>query len=149
MATTAAAAIELKHADTEADWRACFGLMQELRPHLSDIDGFIAQLHRQRAQHYRILAAWRGAAVIGLAGYRLQENLVHGRFLYIDDLVTTTDSRSSGIGAALIDAVRSIAREEQCQRLVLDTGMANSLAQRFYFRQGLLASGMHFKQILD
>ncbi len=149
MAITPTDAIQLKHADTEADWRACFPLMQELRPHLPDSDSFVAQLQRQRTQHYRILAAWGGTTVIGLAGYRLQENLVHGRFVYIDDLVTTADSRSNGIGATLIDAVRNIARDEQCQRLVLDTGMANSLAQRFYFRQGLLASGMHFKQILD
>jgi len=29
-------------------------------------------------------------------------------------------------------------------RLVLDTGLANALAQRFYFRQGLLTSSMRF-----
>jgi hypothetical protein len=32
--------------------------------------------------------------------------------------------------------------------LVLDTVLGSSLAQRFYFRQGLLSEGLHFNQAL-
>jgi len=48
----------------------------------------------------------------------------------------------------LIDKLRDAAKQQDCAYLVLDTGLDNSLAQRFYFRQGLLSRGMHFSQAL-
>jgi ribosomal protein S18 acetylase RimI-like enzyme len=55
--------------------------------------------------------------------------------------MSTTSSRDEGgaaaqWGARLIDATTRIAEEAGCVKLVLDTGLSNALAQRFYFRQG-------------
>ena len=135
--------------DGDQDCQACFSVMHELRPHLADAAAFAAQVRRQAVQGYRLLAGWQGDVVQGLAGYRIQENLVYGRFLYVDDLVATAEARRRGLGAALIDAVREEALQQGCANLVLDTGLANALGQRFYFRQGLLAVGMHFRQALQ
>ena len=140
--------IQLRLIEQEQHYHAAFPVMKELRPHLADAASFIAQAGRQAQQGYRLLAAWRDDAVTGLAGYRLQENLIYGKFLYVDDLITTADARSDGIGAMLMDAVRDVARQQRCAHLVLDTGLGNALGQRFYFRQGLLAAGMHFRQAL-
>ncbi|HST75428.1 MAG TPA: GNAT family N-acetyltransferase, partial [Acetobacteraceae bacterium] len=84
-------------------------------------------------------------AVVGLAGYRLQENLIHGRFVYIDDLVVAQSERRGRIGAELLEAVAAEARALGCQRLTLDTAIDNLLGQRFYFRNGMLATGLHFR----
>jgi GNAT superfamily N-acetyltransferase len=138
----------LSHIDSDQDYQAAFSVMRELRPHLADAAAFAAQARRQHAQGYRLLAAWQDDKVQGLAGYRLQENLVYGRFLYVDDLVTTAEARRHGIGARLIDALRAEARQQECAQLVLDTALGNAFAQRFYFRQGLLATAMHFRQAL-
>jgi len=140
--------LQLRLIDSEQDYHAAFPIMKELRPHLADAASFIAQARRQAQQGYRLLAAWQGDAIMGLAGYRLQENLIYGKFLYVDDLVATAHARGDGIGAALIDAVREEARQQGCAQLVLDTGLGNALGQRFYFRQGLLAAGLHFRQSL-
>jgi len=83
---------------------------------------------------------------MALAGYRLQESLLYGRFIYVDDLVART--RSQGLGSKLMNALRDEARKLGCDHLVLDTGLGNSLAQRFYFRQGFLSKGLHFSQAL-
>jgi hypothetical protein len=48
----------------------------------------LARVARQRAEGYRVLATWRGREPVALAGYRIAENLIHGRFIYVDDLVT-------------------------------------------------------------
>lgn len=138
----------LNPVDNEQDCHACFDVMRELRPHLTDAVTFAAQVRRQAGQGYRLLAAWQGEQVKGLAGYRLQENLLYGRFLYVDDLVATSDARRHGVGGKLIDALREEARRQDCAHFVLDTGLGNALGQRFYFRQGLLARGMHFSQSL-
>jgi len=141
-------ALRLSHLDSDRDIQAGFAVMRELRPHLTDAAAFTAQVHRQARQGYRILAAWQGGQIKALAGYRLQENTLYGRFLYVDDLVTASDARGQGLGARLLDTLRDEARQQDCAHFVLDTGLGNSLAQRFYFRQGLLAIGMHFRQPL-
>ncbi|WP_161864803.1 GNAT family N-acetyltransferase [Pseudomonas yangonensis] len=134
--------------DTPQQWRTCFELMRVLRPHLSDADDFVQRLQRQAEQGYRLLAARAGDEVVGLAGCRLQENLLHGRFFYVDDLVTRENLRSQGIGEQLLNEARAQARRLGCVNLVLDTALANARGQRFYYRQGLLALGMHFREAL-
>jgi ribosomal protein S18 acetylase RimI-like enzyme len=138
----------LDFVDGDRDYPACFEVMHALRPHLADTETFAAQTHHQSEQGYRLLAAWRDHRVVGLAGYRIQENLLYGRFLYIDDLVTVPDARRQGLGGLLVQALREAARERNCAHLVLDTALGNALAQRFYFRQGLLSRGLHFSQTL-
>jgi ribosomal protein S18 acetylase RimI-like enzyme len=138
----------LSSIDSDQDYQACFPVMRELRPHLTDVATFTAQARRQAGQGYRLLAAWQDDQVKALAGYRLQENLLYGRFLYIDDLVTASDARRHRLGGKLIDALREEAQRQGCTNFVLDTALGNALGQRFYFRQGLLAVGMHFRQPL-
>lgn len=140
--------ISLRHAEQDDELRACFTTMQALRPRLQDAEELRTRIRRQQAQGYRLLAAWRGGEAIGLAGYRETESLIYGRFVYVDDLVVREDVRRERLGERLLDAVAAEARRLGCVRLVLDTGLGNALAQRFYFRQGLLASGMHFDRSL-
>lgn len=139
----------LRHAETDAELRACWPVMQQLRPHLQSADDFIARVHRMRNDGYRLLAVWQGDTPRALAGYRLQENLVYGgRFLYVDDLVTDEAARGTQWGARLIEATTRIAEQADCARFVLDTGLSNALAQRFYFRQGLLTEAIRFGRTL-
>jgi GNAT superfamily N-acetyltransferase len=79
-----------------------------------------------------------------LAGFRVQENLVHGRFLYVDDLVTDSGARGCGYGERLMQHLQEQARLTSCNRLLLDTPMSNCLGHRFYFRCGLLATALRF-----
>ncbi|TXC81061.1 GNAT family N-acetyltransferase [Paraburkholderia azotifigens] len=139
----------LRHIDNDQDCIACYAVMLELRQNLIGPEAFVAQLRRQSEQGYRLLAAWQGEEIVALAGYRFQENLLYGRFVYIDDLVVGAGVRSQGLGRRLIEAVREEAKRLRCDRLVLDTGLSNAFAQRFYFRQGLLATGLHFVEAVD
>lgn len=137
-----------QHLDDQQALAASFALMGVLRPHLVHPERYVAQLVRQREQGYRLLAAKEGERLVGLAGYRELENLLYGRFIYVDDLVVSPELQRSGVGAQLLSAVREQALQRDCDHLVLDTGLHMPLAQRFYFRQGLLARGMHFTQSL-
>ena len=110
---------------------------------------WLARILSQAKQGYRLLAAWRSAAVIGAVGYRMQENLIRGRFCYVDDLVVAEAERRNGLGARLLDAVAVEARRAGCLRLTLDTGLDNLLGQRFYFRYGMLPASLRFGMQLD
>lgn len=140
-------------ADLAADDRgaviACLPVLRELRPHLGSEAEVAAQLARQAAGGYRLLAAV-GAddGVLALAGWRLMENSVYGRFLYVDDLVTTASARGNGLGAELIRALAERGHAAGCARLVLDSGVGNAAAHRFYFRQRLTIGALHFSRAL-
>ncbi|MCY1054455.1 GNAT family N-acetyltransferase [Nannocystis sp. SCPEA4] len=146
--TIASDEISLRHAEQDDELRACFAAMVALRPGLQDAEELRTRVRRQQAQGYRLLAAWRAEEALGLAGYRELENLIYGRFVYVDDLVVREDVRREQLGERLLAAVAAEARRLGCARLVLDTGLGNALAQRFYFRQGMLAVGMHFGRSL-
>ncbi|USI71587.1 GNAT family N-acetyltransferase [Sphingomonas morindae] len=126
-----------EHADTDAALSVCFPIIQQLRPQLRTEAEWCARAAAMRPDGYRVLACRGGDEIIALAGYRLQFNLVHGRFLFVNDLVTADGHRGQGWGSKLLDALATIAVTSECDRLVLDTAMANLDARRFYRREGL------------
>ncbi len=127
------------------DLGACYSVMRQLRPHLDSQSSFVDQVERQMKAGYRLMAASQGDGIVGLVGFRSLENLVYGRFIYVDDLVVAEQDRSGGLGARLLDAVASEARATSVPLIVLDTGLENARAQRFYFRYGMLSRAMGFK----
>lgn len=141
-------AIELRHAADDGDVAACFPVLQQLRPQLADRKELVARVRRQQEAGYRLLIARHGERVVGAAGYRLQENLIRGRFVYVDDLAVLEGERRHGTGAALLDEVARLAQADGCLWMTLDTGLGNALAQRFYFRRGMLSSALHFAKSL-
>ncbi|VVE20561.1 GCN5 family acetyltransferase [Pandoraea capi] len=140
--------LTFQHLETPDDVRTAYAVMKELRPHLVSADAFTAQVEAQRQQAYHLLGGFDGERLLGLAGYRYMTNLIYGRFIYVDDLVVAADNKRGGVGSKLLGEVRKIARDAGCANFVLDTGLHMPLAQRFYFRNGMLAKGMHFTESL-
>jgi GNAT superfamily N-acetyltransferase len=146
MTETAAptAPLVLRHAQGQADLVACFAVMRELRPHLADAAELVERVGRQSRAGYRILAAWSGDRVVGLAGYRPEENLIYGRFMYVDDLAVAASERRGGIGARLLDGVR-----DECRRAHPSscwTGDRQQPRPALLFRYGMLARGLRFSR---
>ena len=122
-------------------------VLQELRPHLTtdSIAGIYAEGH---PQGLRFLAAYAGTRCVGVAGWRFVTWTFSGRKLYVDDLVTTTSARSTGVGKALLDELVARAREAGCTLIDLDSGVQRGDAHRFYFREGMHISSYHFTRVL-
>ena len=86
---------------------------------------------------------------LGLAGYRVQENLIRGRFCYVDDLVVAASAAARADRRPIARCGRRRGARARHTRLVLDTAIDNLLGQRFYFRYGMLPTGLHFAMPLD
>ena len=131
-------------ATTDAEIAACFPVMRQLRPHLDEGD-FVPRVRRMEAQGFRLAYARDGRDVVAVAGIRLLDQLVSGRVLYVDDLVTDAERRSGGFGRQLLEWVQAYARDEGCAYVDLDSGVWRADAHRFYFRAGYTILGFHFR----
>ncbi len=135
-------------AQSDTEILCCFPIMQELRPHLTNAQDFLQRVRRQQANGYLLEVMRCDGQPVALVGYRFQQNLVHGYFVYVDDLVTTASMRGKRLGERLLEHVFCEASKNMCNKVILDTGLANNLAQRFYYRAGMLATGLHFGLVL-
>lgn len=136
--------IDLRLVDAEDEVARCFPVMRQLRPHLASEVEFVERWKRQKETGYRLLALWEGGRPMALAGFRVQENLIFGPHLYVDDLVTDARERSSGRGRILMDRLKAEGQRLGLEMLILDTPLSNALGHRFYFREGLLARALKF-----
>ena len=118
--------------------------MVELRSHL-ELTDFITQVQRQQQEfNYQLVYLQIDQIIQLVAGFRISESLAWGKFLYIDDLVSRSDDRSSGHGTELFNWLIDYARTENCQQLTLDSGVQRSAAHRFYLRQRMEITSHHF-----
>lgn len=118
-------------------------VLRELRPHLTE-DLFAAVYEEGHPQGLRYTVAYREGRCVGVAGWRLVATTAAIRKLYVDDLVTTQDERSQGVGRALLAELTARARAAGCGALDLDSGVQRADAHRFYMREGLTITSFHF-----
>jgi GNAT superfamily N-acetyltransferase len=123
-------------------------VLLELRPHLTP-ESFAAVYAEGHPQGLRYTAAFDGDGCVGVAGWRLIATTFAGRKLYVDDLVTRSDARSTGVGKALIEELTRRARDTGCSVIDLDSGVQRLDAHRFYHREGLTISAHHFTKRLS
>jgi GNAT superfamily N-acetyltransferase len=123
-------------------------VLKQLRTHL-DADSLAAVYAEGHPQGLRFLVAYDGDRCVGVAGWRILALTFAIRKLYVDDLVTTSDGRSKGVGHALLAELETRARAAGCTVLDLDSGVQRHDAHRFYFRERMHISSHHFTKALD
>ena len=136
--------VRIAWAESDAEISACLPVLREHWPSIGSQGDFVACVRRLEERGYRLMAAWSGHRVIACAGYQLEENLVRGRYLHINELVTTRSVRSKGVGQHLLNKLFEEARKFDCHALMLECGLPNSRAHRFYFREGLRITAFRF-----
>lgn len=135
--------MKIKLAKSDEEILACFDVAVQLRTSYNK-ESFLLQVKKQMQDNYQLVYLKDNVQVCALAGFRISENLAWGKFLYIDDLVTSTDQRSKGYGKSLLDWLIQRAKTEQCQQLELDSGVQRKDAHRFYLREKMLNTSLHF-----
>lgn len=139
--------MNIRFATTEAEIAACYPVMRNLRPHITE-ENFISRIRGQESAGYRLAYVQEPKGVVAVAGFRVVENLAWGRFLYVDDLVTIPAHRSMGYGAKLLSWLKEQAAKEGCEQMHLDSGNQRKEAHRFYEREGMTKAGLHFAKII-
>ena len=137
-------AVVIARPGTDTEILATRDLMLKLRPNIAP-DEYLSIVRRMMQRDgYRLVMLTEHGRVRAVAGFRFNEMLARGRFMYVDDLVTDESYRSRGFGKALLDWLKDRAREHGCEQLHLDSSVQRALAHRFCFREGMIISGYHF-----
>lgn len=130
-------------AQTDEQIARCFAVMSELRPYLEETQ-FVARVRALKTEGFELAFLEADSEVKAVAGFRVFDKLATGRMMYVDDLVTTSTSRSQGHGDALFDWLVNTAKERNCLQLELDSGVQRFDAHRFYLRKRMRISSHHF-----
>lgn len=124
-------------------------VLRELRPHLTP-ESLASVYAEGQPQGLRFTAAYSaGTGCAGVAGWRVTATTHGMRQLYVDDLVTTEQVRSQGVGTALLAELARRARLAGCTLLALDSGVQRHDAHRFYLRERMAIVSHHFARALD
>lgn len=142
---------DIQIATNSVEISRCYSVMRELRTAIS-AENFITRVQEQQNHGY-VLAYLNDTienteCVVAVAGFRISQNLAWGKFLYVDDLVTSSAYRSKGYGSQLLAWLTDYAKNQQCEQFHLDSGFQRVEAHRFYEREGLPKASYHFaKQV--
>lgn len=141
--------LRVSELESEAEVRSVFSIMAVLRPQLSEDRFWELVSVAGEKDEYVLHAASLGGRVVGLMGSRVLFDLVHGKHLYIDDLVVLPESRSRGVGKKLLAFAEARARALGCASLRLSTGSENHGARRFYERERWNLRSVTYKKPLS
>jgi GNAT superfamily N-acetyltransferase len=130
--------IRIEPATTDADIAACFPTIRQLRTHLTDAEAFRQQVRRQMDDGYTLAVLRLDGEIAGCAGFRVHETLSRGRYMYVEDLVTSSAHRSHGLGDALFDWLAGEARGRGCAQMEVISGVQRTDAHRFYHRKRMV-----------
>lgn len=128
--------------------KTCFPVLRELRTHLDFAQFSKLYLAARKSDDYRLVGMFADKQCVALMGYRILFDFVHGKHVYIDDLIVTRMRRSQGLGAILLKHAEEIAVEKRCSGLRLCTGIDRKDSQRFYERNGWSAKAFAYKKPL-
>lgn len=143
--TTPARAIRLRALSPE-EIPDIFPLMQLNNPKLTRAL-FTKRLKDMIPYGYHAVGAYDGERMVGVSGFWLRSRFWCGRQLDIDNFFVHPEYRSHGIGKKLVAWLEKRAIAEKCDLIVLDTYADYFLAQRFYHREGFIATGSHFTKV--
>jgi ribosomal protein S18 acetylase RimI-like enzyme len=125
----------------------CYTVMAELRPHIGR-DEFVSTVRRlSEVAGYRLIYLTDGE-VKAVAGFRISEWLVGGRYLEIEDLVAASSARSKGYGGELFDWLVKHAEENDCHQIRLVSRVTRFDAHRFYLNKRMIIEAHYFSRQL-
>ncbi len=133
----------IKETNNLEEMKQSFSLIKQLTTSLTAIS-YTSMLQKMVPNNYFQLQAFINNKIVGVSGFWLQTKLYIGSYLEIDNFVVDINFRSKGIGEKLILEIEKIAKNENCNAIMLDAYLENKKGHSFYNKFGFEAKGYHF-----
>lgn len=135
--------MEVHIAKTQQELERAATVLVQLRPAFN-IASLCEQIIQQQKQGYQVAFVELDGRVVCVVGFTVNLKLACGKSIYVDDLVTDSDTRSVGAGKHMIEWLKTYAKNEGCREIHLDSGVQRYGAHRFYLREGFNITSHHF-----
>lgn len=138
--------LTIQYCNSDEEIAATFKVMKQLRPSLEETTYVALIRSLQQTEGYKLVSAIDDGVCVGAAGFREKRSLFRNgdKEFYVDDLVTDTQRRSQGLGHALMRWMAAETKRLGCIGIVLDSGLTRTDAHRFYRREGMAETALHF-----
>ncbi len=133
---------------TEQEIMGTYPVMSQLRPHIIEGD-YLGLIREMEGQGGRLISAMDGGKCVGCAFFRHETRLFTGPMFYVDDLVSDQNTRSKGVGHALLEWIENEAKSKFIKTIALDSGVQRGAAHKFYFREGFTVTSFNFKKSVE
>ncbi|EGQ8682076.1 GNAT family N-acetyltransferase [Vibrio parahaemolyticus] len=138
--------MEVQFLEKNSDYESVLEVLLQLRPNYN-LDSLSAQIEKQQSNGYQVIYVKSSEGVLAAAGFSVGEKLTWGKHIYVEDLVTNAQFRSSGVGKFIIDWFKTYALESGCAQIHLDSGVQRFPAHKFYLREGFNIASHHFSMV--
>ena len=136
--------LKFQHLISAEEMLAALPLVHQLYPEIS-AEEFPASLQEMiDCNDYKMLAIYHDQKLVAISGYWILRMLYCGKYLQISNLIVDKDYRNHGIGTAMLDYFEKYAKEQNCDKFVLDSNIANKKSHELFERQGFYVRGLHF-----
>lgn len=129
--------------------KLAYPVIRELRPHLTFEDFVTLHAQTKARDEYQLVGLLQNNQYMAVMGYRILFDFVHGKHLYIDDLVVNASVGSQGIGKQCLDFAESEAKCLSCKTLRLCTGTDNQKGMQFYEKNSWKPRAIAYKKKLE
>lgn len=124
--------IFIKELKNEQEWMEAFPVMKQLRTHLVETTFLQYVQEAVQTEDYNVAALYEKDKIVAVTGFMPMFTLYNGRFIWVCELVTDSEHRSKGYGAALLNYVQDWSRENGYKIVSLSSGIQRVDAHRFY-----------------
>ena len=121
----------IKELTTQEQWKEAFPVLVQLRTDLTEVL-YLDLLQEMQKDGYKLYALYNNEKIVSLVGLSWRINFYNKRHIFIYDLVTDAEYRSSGYGEELLSYIHSWAKEQGADYVALESGLQRIHAHRFY-----------------
>ena len=82
--------------------------------------------------------------LVGVCGFWLARMFYCGKYLQLSNLIVEESLRGSGVGKKIIKYLENFAKQNNCQKIVLDSYTENKKSHSLYYSEGFYIRGFHF-----
>jgi PhnO protein len=135
----------------EADLPDIYRMLCQLEEHELDFDVFRQKfLDNLQNPGIHYIVATQADKAVGFISLHVQQLLHHdGGVGEIQELIVDPNIRSQGIGRQLVDQVRQVAIDNNCESLEVTTNVRRERTKMFYEKNGLTPSHVKLTEVLS
>jgi GNAT superfamily N-acetyltransferase len=85
---------------------------------------------------------------VGICGCWIATKFYCGKYLEIDNFIIHPNHQRKGYGRYFLLFIERLAREENCETIMLDAFLDNKKAHDFYKSEGYEPKGYHFLKVI-